>query len=183
MNAHHRPRLSGRIAIAAAIVVPLVVWGATLEGGLIIGAGPRGEGCRTFWGETVDGVAWSPAGTFLVVRAHSSEEGDTGEASVRVYRWPGMDIVTMSRDVVPLTEYAIDDDGVVTWFQGSMYPDTVATYRMLAPGGVPTTSDGPDSNRSSRTVRVITDVSAVGIVAQAIAPEPDGPNRLCIRDA
>ena len=67
MKSRIRRRPIGRLAIATAIVLPVAIWLATVEGGLIMGAGPRGEGCRSFWGETVDTVAWSPAGGFLVV--------------------------------------------------------------------------------------------------------------------
>jgi hypothetical protein len=37
-----------RIAIATAIGLPVVIWLGTLEGGVILGAGFRGEGCRSF---------------------------------------------------------------------------------------------------------------------------------------
>jgi hypothetical protein len=58
-----------------------------------VGAGPRGEGCRLFLGEAVDGVAWSPGGDLLTVRTRTAEGLDDGYTGLRVFRWPGMDLV------------------------------------------------------------------------------------------
>jgi hypothetical protein len=69
-----------------------------MTSGLILGAGPRGEGCRLFIGEAVDGVAWSPAGDLLVVRTRTAEGLDDGYTGLRVFRWPGMDLVSQAKD-------------------------------------------------------------------------------------
>jgi hypothetical protein len=186
MSARIRRLHLGRLAIATPIVVPVAVWLATLEGGLIIGAGPHGDGCRSFWGESVERVAWSPSGEFLVVSAQTFE-ADSGEASVRVFRWPGMDVVSRSTMVHATTGYTIDDGGVVAWstdgFRDSAAIEPVPpTFWRMEPGRAPTTSDvgltGP-----SRTLRASRDVSALGVMAEASAPASGRPNQLCVRPA
>jgi len=83
----------GRILIGAAAVLIVAVMVTGLTSGLIVGAGPRGEGCRLFIGEAVDGVAWSPGGDLLVVKTRTAEGLDDGYTGLRVFRWPGMDLV------------------------------------------------------------------------------------------
>jgi hypothetical protein len=83
----------GRFLIGAALVIVCAVMVAGLTSGLILGAGPRGEGCRLFMGEAVDGVAWSPGGDLLVVRTRTAEGLDDGYTDLRAFRWPGMDLV------------------------------------------------------------------------------------------
>jgi hypothetical protein len=173
----------GRLAIATAIVVPVAVWLATLEGGLILVAGPNGEGCRSFWGETVEGVAWSPSGEFLLVSARSFE-ADSGEASVRVFHWPGMVVVSRSTRVNATTGYTIDDAGGVAWstegFRDSAAIEPVPpTFWRMEPGRAPTTSD-VGVTAPSRRLRASSDVSALGVLADASAPGPGRANRLCV---
>ena len=84
----------GRLVLGAAVVLMGAVMATGMTSGLILGAGPRGEGCRLFIGEAVDGVAWSPAGDLLVVRTRTAEGLDDGYTGLRVFRWPGMDLVS-----------------------------------------------------------------------------------------
>jgi hypothetical protein len=183
-----RPRrwLLARIAIALAIVLPLTTWLATLQGGVILGAGPRGEGCRSFWGESVASVAWSPAGGFLVVGTEGTGEPDSGDSAVRVFRWPGMQVVSHSKQVPGTTEIAIDDAGVLTWSvdgvrDSSAIVPTPTIAWQLDPGGVAKTADGA-STGTTKVLRANTDTSALGIVAEASAPASERPNQLCVRD-
>jgi hypothetical protein len=83
----------GRLLIVAAVVVVFSMMVTGLTSGLIVGAGPRGEGCRLFIGEAVDRVAWSLGGELLVVRTRTAEGLDDGYTGLRVFRWPGMDLV------------------------------------------------------------------------------------------
>jgi hypothetical protein len=83
----------GRLLIVAAVVLMGAVMVTGLASGLVVGAGPRGEGCRLFIGEAVDGVAWSPGGDRLVVRTRTAGGLDDGYTGLRVFRWPGMDLV------------------------------------------------------------------------------------------
>jgi hypothetical protein len=83
----------GRLLIGAAAVLAVAVTMTGLTSALIVGAGPRGEGCRLFLGEAVDGVAWSPGGDLLVVRTRTAEGIDDGYTGLRLFRWPGMDLV------------------------------------------------------------------------------------------
>jgi hypothetical protein len=176
----------GRLAIATAIGLSIAIWLATLEGGLILGAGSRGEGCRSFWGETVDTVAWSPAGGFLLVGTHASANPDSGDSVIRVFSWPGMKVVSFSKQVAGTTGIAIDNFGALRWFtdgvrdSAAIMPTPTLAWR-LDPGGDPRTSDtapiGP-----SRTVLSNRDVTSQGILAEASAPAPDRPLQLCVRD-
>jgi hypothetical protein len=92
MSAQPRRFHLRRIAIATAIALPVAAWAASLGGGFILGAGPRGEGCRFFWGESVDSLAWSPAGAYLLVSTRSSEDAEGGVSAIRVFEWPGMQL-------------------------------------------------------------------------------------------
>lgn len=176
----------GRFAIATAIVLPVAIWLSTLEGGLILGAGSRGEGCRSFWGESVDGVAWSPAGGFLVVGTRGTANPDSGDVAVRVFRWPGMEVVSTSKQVQGTTDIRIDDSGVLAWFTDgirdstAIVPTPTIAWR-LEPGGDPRTSDA-GSIGPSRTVQSNKDVSSLGILAEVRALAPDRPLQLCVRD-
>jgi hypothetical protein len=186
MRTHIRRWRIGRLAIATAILIPVAIWLATLEVGLIMGAGPRGEGCRSFWGETVDTVAWSPAGGFLVVGTHGTANPDIGDSAVRVFRWPGMDVVSLSKQVKGTTDIAIDDAGVLAWLtdgvrdSAAILPTPTLAWR-LDPGGVARTSDAAPTGPST-TVRSNKDVSILGIVAEGNPPAPDRPMQLCVRD-
>jgi hypothetical protein len=182
MNVRRRWPLR-RLAFALAICLPIAAWVATLDGGLILGAGPRGEGCRSFWGESVAGVAWSPGGSFLVATTVSTAEGDTGDAAVRVFRWPGMDLVSRSTAVTPDNAYSIDDRGVLTWVWDSMSPLSPDQPMRLDPGGVPTHDDRTSPIGASRRVRAIADASSLGILAKGSAPGPGRPNQLCVRES
>jgi hypothetical protein len=168
------------------IVLPIAIWVATLEGGLIVGAGSRGEGCRSFWGESVDRVAWSPGGTFLVASTQGTEGLDSGGGVVRVFRWPGMEVVSVSRQMYATTEIRIDDAGVLAWFtegfrdSTAIRPTPTIAWR-LDPGGAPRTSDNAP-NGPSRAVASSSDVSTRGILAEARTPGPQRPKQLCIRD-
>lgn len=84
----------GRLLIGAAVVLMVAVMVTGLTSGLIFGASARGEGCRLFLGEAVDGVAWSPGGDLLIVRTLTAEGIDDGYVGIRVFRWPGMDLVS-----------------------------------------------------------------------------------------
>jgi hypothetical protein len=176
----------GRLAIATAVALPIATWLATLEGGLIMGAGPRGEGCRSFWGETVDTVAWSPAGGFLVVGARGTANPDGGDSAVRVFSWPGMTVVSFSKQVQGTTDIAIDDAGVLAWStngdrdSAAIVPTPTLAWR-LDPGGDPRTTDTPPTV-PSRIVRSNRDVSSLGILAEASASAPERPFELCVRD-
>jgi len=152
MTTHIRRWPVGRLAIATAIVLPIAIWLATLEGGLIMGAGPRGEGCRSFWGETVDTVAWSPAGGFLVVGTRGTANPDGGDSAVRVFSWPGMKVVSFSKQVQGTTDIAIDDAGVLAWStdgvrdSAAIVPTPTLAWR-LDPGGNPA-NNGRGANGS-----------------------------------
>jgi hypothetical protein len=175
-----------RIAIATAIGLPVVIWLGTLEGGVILGAGSRGEGCRSFWGETVDTVAWSPAGGYLAVGTRGTAHPDGGDSAIRVFRWPGMEVVSFSKQVPGTTGIAIDDTGVLAWStdgvrdSAAILPIPAVAWR-LDPGGDPRTSDtapvGP-----ARTVQSNRDVSSQGILAEAGTSGSDLPRQLCVRD-
>jgi hypothetical protein len=187
MKTRPRRRLVLRGTIAAAVVLPITIWLATLQGGLILGAGPRGEGCRSFWGESVVSVAWSPAGGFLVVGTQGSADPDSGDTAVRVFRWPGMEVVSYSEQVRGTTGIAIGDDGVLAWStegvrdSAAIVPTPRIAWR-LEPGGTPKTADGAPA-RPTKVVRTNTDLSRLGILAEASAPAPDRPQQLCVRDS
>jgi hypothetical protein len=187
MKTRPRRRLVLRGTIAAAVVLPITIWLATLQGGLILGAGPRGEGCRSFWGESVVSVAWSPAGRFLIVGAQGSADPDSGDSAVRVFRWPGMEVVSYSEQVQGTTGIAIDDDGVLAWStegvrdSAAIVPTPRIAWR-LEPGGTPKAADGAPA-RPTKVVRTNTDLSRLGILAEASAPAPDRPQQLCVRDS
>ena len=186
MKSRIRRRPIGRLAVATAISLPIAIWLATLEGGLILGAGFRGEGCRSFWGETVDSVAWSPAGGFLVVGTRGTANPDGGDVAVRVFRWPGMEVVSFSKQVPGTTGIAIDDSGALAWStdgvrdSAAILPTPTQAWR-LEPGGDPKTSDATPLG-PSRTVQSTKDVSSQGILAEASASAPDRPVQLCVRD-
>jgi hypothetical protein len=186
MTTHIRRWPVGRLAIATAIVLPIAIWLATLEGGLIMGAGPRGEGCRSFWGETVDTVAWSPAGGFLVVGTRGAANPDGGDSAVRVFSWSGMKVVSFSKQVQGTTDIAIDDAGVLAWStdgvrdSAAIVPTPTLAWR-LDPGGNPRTTDAAPTV-PSRIVRSNRDVSSLGVLAEASASAPDRPLELCVRD-
>jgi hypothetical protein len=179
-------RLVLRSTIAAAVVLPITIWLATLQGGLIFGAGPHGEGCRSFWGESVVSVAWSPAGGFLVVGTRGATDPDDGDVAVRVFRWPGMQVVSYSEQVPGTTGIAIDDGGVLAWStegvrdSAAIVPTPTIAWR-LDPGGIPKTADGPPAG-PTKIVRTNADLSRLGIMAEVSAPAPDRPQQLCIRD-
>ena len=186
MKSRIRRRPIGRLAIATAIVLPIAIWLATLEGGLIMGAGPRGEGCRSFWGETVDTVAWSPAGGFLVVGTRGTANPDGGDSAVRVFSWPGMKVVSFSKQVQGTTDIAIDDAGVLAWStdgvrdSAAIVPTPTLAWR-LDPGGDPRTTDTAPTE-PSRIARSNKEVSSLGILAEASASAADRPLQLCVHD-
>lgn len=179
-------RLVLRSTIAAAVVLPITIWLATLQGGLILGAGSRGEGCRSFWGESVVSVAWSPAGGFLVVGTQGTADPDSGDTAVRVFRWPGMQVVSYSEQVPGTMGIAIDDDGVLAWSTEGMrdsaaiVPTPTITWR-LDPGGPPRTADGAPIG-PTKFARTNMDLSSLGITAAASSTSPDRPQQLCVRD-
>jgi hypothetical protein len=114
-----RSRWIGRIAVATTVgfvAIFLVVWRAATTSGLIVEAGPNGEGCRVFWDATPESVVWSPGGRFLAVVAHVGE-GDTGVGELRVFRLPGMALVNQTSDIREAS-FAIDDLGVLSWRSG-----------------------------------------------------------------
>jgi hypothetical protein len=168
-------------------VLPVTIWLATLQGGLILGAGQRGEGCRSFWGESVVSVAWSPAGGFLVVGTQGATDPDSGDVAVRVFGWPGMQVVSYSEQVPGATGIAIDDGGALAWStegvrdSAAIVPTPTIAWR-LDPGGIPKTADGASAGPTN-VVRTNADLSSLGIMAEASAPAPDRPQQLCVRDA
>jgi hypothetical protein len=186
MKTRIRRRPVESLAIATAIALPVAIWLATLEGGLILGVGSRGEGCRSFWGETVDTVAWSPAGGFLVVGTHATQNPDSGDSAVRVFRWPGMEVVSFSKQAPGTTDITIDDLGALAWStdgvrdSAAIMPTPTLAWR-LDPGGVARTSDAAPIG-PSRSVRSNRDMSSLGILAEASASAPDRPLQLCVRD-
>lgn len=187
MSAQPRRFRFRRIVIATAIAVPVAAWAASLGGGFILGAGPRGEGCRFFWGESVDGLAWSPAGAYLMVSTRSSEDREGGASAIRVFEWPGMSLVSYSMDAHGVTPYTIDNAGVVRWFDQGIRDSraiepTPLTPMQLVPGGRPTTSD-VEAAGPLATLQPGADLSAGGVLADARAPEPGRPNELCIGTA
>jgi hypothetical protein len=167
-------------------VLPITIWLATLQGGLILGAGSRGEGCRSFWGESVASVAWSPSGGYLVVGTQGTSAPDAGDSAVRVFRWPGMQVVSYSEQVPGTTGFAIGDDGVVAWSvdgirdSSAIVPTPTIAWR-LDPGGTPKTGDGA-MTEPTKVARTNADRSSLGIMAEASAPAPDRPQQLCVRD-
>jgi hypothetical protein len=168
-------------------VLPVTIWLATLQGGLILGAGPRGEGCRSFWGESVVSVAWSPAGGFLVVGTRGTANPDSGDSAVRVFRWPGMQVVSYSEQVPGTMGIAIDDAGVLAWStegvrdSAAIVPTPTIAWR-LDPGGIPKTADGAPAG-PTKVARTNADLSSLGIMAEASALAPDRPQQFCVRDA
>jgi len=186
MTRHPTRRLVLRSTIAAAVVLPISIWLATLQGGLILGAGPRGEGCGSFWGESVVSVEWSPAGGFLLVGTTGSADPDSGDSAVRVFRWPGMEIVSYSEQVPGTTGIAIGDDGALAWStegvrdSTAIVPTPTVAWR-LDPGGTPKTANGAPAGPTN-VVHANADRSSLGIMAEASAPAPDRPQQLCVRD-
>jgi hypothetical protein len=69
-----------------------------------------GAGCRSFWGETIQSVAWSRGGRFLAVLATTSDY----RGRMRVFGWPGMGLLSQAEthlgavDTIP-----IEDDGAI----------------------------------------------------------------------
>jgi hypothetical protein len=187
MSAQPRRFHIRRIAIATAIALPVAAWAASLGGGFILGAGPRGEGCRFFWGESVDGLAWAPAGAYLLVSTRSSEDAEAGASAIRVFEWPGMNLVSYSMEAHGVTPYTIDDAGVVRWFdQGPRDSRAIEPTQMspmqLVPGGRPTTSDVAAAGPLA-TIQPGAELSANGVLADARTPEPGRPTELCVGTA
>jgi hypothetical protein len=183
MSARLRRPHVRRIGIAAAIVVPVAGWASSLGGGFIIVAGPRGEGCRLFWGESVDRVAWSPSAEFLAITTTNADGLDSGDESVRVFRWPAMELLSFAILSDYNIHFTIDDAGVAGWCADSMsMPPAPLTPWQLDPGGVPALADAVVASRPSSKLRGSIDVSRTGIRATAIAPSADQPARLCIED-
>jgi hypothetical protein len=180
MNALRHLRLR-RLAIAVAILLPVGAWATSLGGGLIVGAGPRGEGCRLFWGESVDRVAWSPSGEFLAVTTTNTDGLDSGDEWLRVFRWPGMELMSFAIQSDYNVVYTIDDAGVAGWLVDAMaMPPVAPAPRRLEPGGVPADADNAFANRPATRLRVAADLSAGGILAFGSAPISDPPVRLCV---
>lgn len=169
-----------RLAIAIAILLPVAAWAASLGGGFIVGAGPHGEGCRLFWGESVDRVAWSPSGAFLAVTTTNYDGLDSGDESVRVFRWPGMELVSFAIVSDYDVNYTIDDAGVAGWLTDSMsMPPAPMTPWRLDPGSAPALADAAFARRPSTRLRGPAQLSAIGIMATATVAR-DAPTRLCI---
>jgi hypothetical protein len=137
-------------------------------------------------GESVDTVAWSPAGGFLFVGTRGTANPDRGDVAVRVFRWPGMQVVSFSKQVPGTTGIAIDDSGALAWStdgvrdSAAILPTPTLAWR-LDPGGDPRTSDAAPIG-PSRTVQSNKDVSSLGILAEVRASAPDRPLQLCVRD-
>jgi len=183
MSARLRRLPLRRLAIATAIVLPVAVWAASLGGGFIVDAGPRGEGCRLFWGEAVDRVAWSPSGAFLAVTTTNYDGLDSGDESLRVFRWPGMELVNFAILSDYDVNYTIDDEGVAGWLTDSMsMPPAPVTPWRLDPGSAPALADAAFASRPSTRLRGAAHVSAIGIKATTSLPISDQPARLCIED-
>ena len=168
------------------VVLPISIWLATLQDGLILGAGPRGEGCRSFWGESVASVAWSPSGGYLIVGTQGTADPDSGDSAVRVFRWPGMQVISYSEQVPGTTGIAIGDDGVLAWSteglrdSAAIVPTPTIAWR-LEPGGTPRTANDAPAG-PTKVARTNADLSSLGIMAEGTAPAPDRPQQLCVRD-
>ena len=167
------------VVMAGCAVVFIAMWYVGATSGLILGAGPDGEGCRTFWDEAPRDVAWSPNGAFLVVTTHDASGDDRGDPGVRVYRWPGMTLV--SRASAFGEPFTIDDLGVVRWHAAtSTVPVETIAWRM-EPGHEPVAdvSDAPPKAASSQT-RPGVAISSGGVAARVLVPDDDGPVQLCL---
>lgn len=114
-----------------------------LAGGLASGESvsldPRGTGCRGFWGETVQAVAWSRDGRYLAV---ASTSGD-GAGTTRVFEWPGMTLRTHAATEVGGDYAAIADDGTIYWTTWDPFSSrAAATTLWRQPVGDPPQSVG-----------------------------------------
>ena len=79
--------------------------------GVSLSLDPRGTGCRGFWGETIQSVAWSRGGNYLAV---ASTSGD-GAGTTRVFEWPGMAMRTRASTDSLEEAVAVDDGGTIYW--------------------------------------------------------------------
>lgn len=170
------------IALAGFFVLFTAAWTTADSGGLIIGAGPEGEGCRLFWAEAPDSVGWSPGGEFLAVSTHNADGYDDGNPGVRVFRWPGMALVSHAKQAFAYT-FSIDDSGVLTWqSETSTVPSETIAWRM-EPGRKPVVDTTHSVPATSGETRLGAALSSLGVLAQVRVPDPDSPARLCVSGA
>lgn len=80
-----KSRARPRLVVLLAVVAVALVWVPIAAHN---GYGFGGN-CRSFWGESAQAGSWSPSGQFLSAYATA----DDGKGHVRVYRWPGMNLV------------------------------------------------------------------------------------------
>jgi hypothetical protein len=110
------------------------------------GSSLRDPHCQSFNGETVEAVAWSSMGDFLAVSTSADADG---EGRIRVFDWPGMDVVSEATpDVIAAYDAAIDDHGAVYWFSLDpvAFADVATRLWKLEPGGTPATIGRPVRN-------------------------------------
>jgi hypothetical protein len=167
------------LAVAGVVVVFIAVWYVGATSGLIVGAGPNGEGCRTFWGEAPRDVGWSPNGEFLAVTTHAAGGDDSGDPGVRVFRWPGMALVSQARAFGE--PFRIDDLGVLRWrSETSTLPPETVSWRM-EPGHEPVVdAPGAVPDRTSSETQFAIATSSLGVPAWVQVLDVDGTARLCV---
>jgi hypothetical protein len=167
------------VALAGFVVVFVGMWSVGATGGLILGAGPNGEGCRMFWGEGPEDIGWSPSGEFLVVTTHSRGGDDYGDPGVRVFRWPGMALVSQTKAYAePAT---IDDRGVLRWqTETSTLPAETMAWRM-DPGQEPVAGP-PDASPAVAVGETQPGlaISSRGVAARKLDSDSDGSTQLCL---
>lgn len=123
--------LVGGLAAACGLAVLAV---GSLSG-VSLSLDQRGTGCRGFWGETIQSVAWSRGGDHLAV---ASTSGD-GSGITRVFEWPGMAMRTRAATDVGGDYAAIAEDGTIywtTWDPLSSAPSATTLWKQ-ALGGSP----------------------------------------------
>jgi hypothetical protein len=95
--------------LLAACGMTLLVVGSS--SGVSLSLDQQGTGCRGFWGETIQTVAWSRGGDYLAV---ASTSGD-GSGITRVFEWPGMALRSRAATDIGGDYAAIAEDGTIYW--------------------------------------------------------------------
>jgi hypothetical protein len=97
-----------------------------LHGGLGLSFDPGGAGCRFFWGQTVDTVAWSGSGDYLAVLTEAQSDG---EMETRVFRWPGMVLLSQTKTDTLASSVAVADDGSILWAAWDSFGGSTTLWR------------------------------------------------------
>lgn len=131
------PPILARLTLVAALI------GACSNGTGSAGLAGHTADCRSYWGETVEAVAWSSGGDFLAV---STSSGADSLGRIRVFGWPEMNLVSEApTDSLAVDDAAIDDVGGVYWFTWDPMADHASARQLwtLPAGGSATAIGGP----------------------------------------